>query len=227
MPRHSLRASRTTPIRGTRGYADNPAALIARYESLTFLQKHESALHLIPTEPCAVLDIGAGTGADAAWLAAQGHRVVAVEPTAALREYGVEHHRSPRIEWIDDALPRLEKLSGRASEFGLVMLTAVWMHLDEQERRDAMPVVASLLAPGGTLVMTLRHGPVPAGRTMFEVTAQETVALAQTQGLDCVLDLHGESRFAANRDAGVTWSRLAFTRRPATPPPERSPGGGA
>lgn len=217
------------PIRGTRGYADDPGALIACYESLAFPQKHESALHLIPPAPCAVLDIGAGTGADAAWLAAQGHRVVAVEPTQALREYGVEHHRSPLIEWIDDGLPRLHKLSGRTYEFGLVMLTAVWMHLDEQERRDAMPVVGALLAPSGTLVMTLRHGPVPAGRTMFDVSAQETVALARAQGLECVLDLHEESRLQANRDAGVTWSRLAFARGPATPAhfPVPSPGGSA
>jgi SAM-dependent methyltransferase len=205
------------PVRGIRGYAQNAAVLIARYESLTFPYKHEAALHLLPSVPCAALDIGAGTGADASWLAAQGHRVVAVEPTNVFREFGVVHHRSSLIQWINDALPSLEQLSERKDEFGLVMLTAVWMHLDEQERRDAMPVVASLLASGGILVMALRHGPVPSERTLFQVSAHETVALAELNGLECILNVHERSRLAANREAGVSWTRLVFKRNPATP----------
>jgi len=205
------------PIRGIRGYAENAAELITRYESLTFPYKHEAALHLIPSAPCLALDIGAGTGADAAWLAAKGHRVVAVEPTNALRDYGIAHHGSPLIEWVSDSLPRLEQLTNRKYEFGLVMLTAVWMHLDEEERRAAMLVVATLLAPSGILLMTLRHGSVPSERTMFQVSAHETVALAALHGLECVLNVHQESRLTANLDAGVSWSRVAFTRGPATP----------
>ena len=92
------------------------------------------------------------------------------------------------------------------------MLTAVWMHLDEQERRVAMPLVASLLAPHGVLIMALRHGPVPSERVMFTVSAEETVALAEAQGLRCVLNVHAESKLAANREVGVTWSRVAFAR---------------
>jgi hypothetical protein len=37
-------------------------------------------------------------------LAAMGHRVVAVEPTAALRARAAILHPSPRIEWLDDSL---------------------------------------------------------------------------------------------------------------------------
>jgi len=207
------------PISGIQGYAENATELIPRYESLTFPYKHEAVLHLIPSPPCSALDIGAGTGADAAWLAAQGHRVVAVEPTNALLQYGLAHHGSPLIEWVSDSLPRLEQLTNRKHEFGLVMLTAVWMHLDEHERRDAMPVVAAFLAPSGILLMTLRHGPVPNGRTMFQVSAHETVALAASHGLECILNADQVSRQPVNQEAGVSWSRLAFTRKPATPNP--------
>jgi 2-polyprenyl-3-methyl-5-hydroxy-6-metoxy-1,4-benzoquinol methylase len=199
-------------IRGTRGYAENAVELIGRYESLSFAYKHETVLHLIPSTPSKALDIGAGTGADAAWLAAQGHRVLAVEPTSVLREYGLKHHASPLVEWVSDALPRLERLAQRKHEFSLIMLTAVWMHLDEQERRVAMPVVASLLAPDGVIIMALRHGPVPMGRVMFAVSAEETVALAEVHGLRCLLNVSAESRLAANREAGITWSRVAFTQ---------------
>jgi SAM-dependent methyltransferase len=203
---------RAEHIRGTRGYSEHAAELIERYEALSFVQKHDVVLPLIPSVPSNALDIGTGTGADAGWLAAQGHRVVAVEPTQALREYGLKHHASPLIEWVDDALPHLDRIACRKSEFRLIMVTAVWMHLDEQERRVAMPVVASLLAPGGMLAMTLRHGAVPVGRIMFAVSAEETIAQAEREGLRCVLNIQAESRLTANREAGVSWSRIVFTR---------------
>jgi 2-polyprenyl-3-methyl-5-hydroxy-6-metoxy-1,4-benzoquinol methylase len=199
-------------IRGTQGYAENAAELIERYESLSFVYKHEAVLHLIPSAPTKALDIGAGTGADAAWLAEQGHQIVAVEPTGALREHGLKHHASRLIEWVNDALPQLNRVAQRKHEFSLIMLTAVWMHLDEYERRVAMPIVASLLAPDGVLIMTLRHGLVPTGRVMFAVSAEETVALGEAQELRCVLNILSESRLPANREAGITWSHVAFTR---------------
>ena len=199
-------------IRGTRGYAEHASELIERYESLSFAYKHEAVLHLIPSAPAKSMDIGAGTGADAAWLAEQGHPVVAVEPTEVFRQHGLKHHPSPLIEWVNDALPRLDRVAQRQREFSLVMLTAVWMHLDEHERRVAMPVVASLLAPGGVLIMALRHGLVPNDRIMFAASAEETVALAEAQGLRCVFNVCEESKLGANREAGVTWSRVAFAR---------------
>ena len=73
-----------------------------------------------------------------------------------------------------------------------------------------MPNVASLLGLNGLLAITLRHGPVPQGRLMFEVSARETVALARSSGLRAVLSVHSPSTQAVNREAGITWSRLAF-----------------
>lgn len=62
-------------IVGTEGYTESADFLIARYESVSFTEKYESVLHLMPEKASDVLDIGAGTGVDAAWLAAAGHRV--------------------------------------------------------------------------------------------------------------------------------------------------------
>ncbi len=197
-------------VPGTQGYAENATALIERYEALPFTHKHEAVMHLLPKFPVEALDIGAGTGADAQWLAGQGHRVVAVEPTAPLRAFGAAEHPSPLIEWVNDSLPLLGTVTSRARQFGLVMLTAVWMHLAKQERATAMPVLARLHAPSGVIVMALRHGPVPESRIMFAVSAEETVELAKQDGLRCVLSVQVESRQAENRLAGVTWSRLAF-----------------
>jgi protein-L-isoaspartate O-methyltransferase len=159
-----------------------------------------------------VLDIGSGTGRDAAWFASLGHEVVAVEPTDVLRSRAMALHASPRITWVDDGLPDLARLQTRAQQFNLVMLTAVFMHLDLDLRIRAMPNIASQLAPGGRLIMRLRHGPVPPGRRMFEVPADEIIALAAAQGLTAIFNHHGQSAGAQNRGDGVTWTTVGFTR---------------
>ena len=151
---------------GTEGYADEADALAKQYESFSFAAFHKPVMHLLPPGPARVLDIGAGTGRDAAGFASLGHTVVAVEPTRELRAVAAKLHLSPRIEWLDDSLPDLALLSERGHRFDVVMLTAVWMHLDEGERLRAMPRVAALVQPGGVMAMTLRHGPVPPGRRM-------------------------------------------------------------
>jgi SAM-dependent methyltransferase len=203
---------RIARVRGTQGYAEQAAALIPQYESIPFTAHHQVELHLLPTLPSRILDIGAGTGLDAAWFAEQGHSVLAVEPTAEFRTAAMRLHPSPLIEWLDDALPNLDAVMGRAQRFDVVMLSAVWMHLDEAEHRIAMPRVASLLSPDGVMVLSLRHGPVPVGRRMFAVSGEETMELAQQQGLRTVLNTRTESLQPGNRAAGVTWTRLAFRR---------------
>ncbi|CCD84820.1 conserved protein of unknown function [Bradyrhizobium sp. ORS 285] len=199
-------------VSGTEGYAAEADSLFVRYESIPSEQAHAAVLHLLPKAPARVLDIGAGTGRDAAWFASLGHRVVAVEPTDALRLRAMQLHASPAITWIDDSLPELAVLASRAEPFDLVMMTAVFMHLDEPQRRRALPNIAARLAPGGLLIMTLRHGPVPPGRRMFEIDAETVIAPARQLGLSLELNRHGSSLAAENRAAGVTWTTLAFSR---------------
>jgi SAM-dependent methyltransferase len=199
-------------VSGTEGYAEEAEELFKLYENIPAADLHRAELHLIPTAPGSILDIGSGTGRDAAWFAAQGHRVVAVEPTDAMRIPAMALHPSPLIEWLDDSLPDLALLLARGEKFDVVMLTAVWMHLDAQQRRQAMPNLAALVRGGGAVIMQLRHGPVPLGRRMFEVSPEETMELARTQGLHPVLNLRTESTQEANRIAGISWTNLAFVK---------------
>ena len=202
-------------VSGTEGYAEEAEALTVQYESITFAQAQSSILHLIPPHPCRVIDIGAGTGRDAAGFAALGHQVLAVEPTDALRSRAQALHPHPDIEWLNDSLPDLARVTARGETFDVVMLTAVWMHLDETQRRRAMPNVASLVSPGGVMSLSLRYGPVPPGRRMLAVSADETVSLAQKEGLELVFSRsHLDS---ALKRPGVSWTRLAFVR-PVSPP---------
>jgi SAM-dependent methyltransferase len=198
---------------GVQGYAENASELIRRYEAISFPEKHEALLTLIPPNCSRALDIGAGAGGDAGWLAKQGYEVVAVEPTTEFRKYASQHYASPRIEWVDDCLPHLSYLVRRRETFDLVIVSAVWMHLQAAERSTAMPVLASLLSPGGLLYISLRHGPKPKDRIMFDVPPVETVASAEASGLNLVLNLINASAQATNREAGITWSQLAFLKQ--------------
>ncbi len=202
----------SSQVSGTEGYVEEAEELFKLYENIPAADLHRAVLHLIPTAPGRILDIGSGTGRDAAWFAAMGHRVVAVEPTDAMRLPAMRLHPSPLIEWLDDSLPDLALLLARGEKFDAVMLSAVWMHLDAQQRRQAMPNLAALVRAGGVMIMMIRHGPVPAGRRMFEVSSEETIELAQTQDLHPVLNLRTESSQEANRIAGISWTNLAFVK---------------
>lgn len=194
---------------GTAGYGEAAEQLAVQYESVDFADIHRARLHLYPASPAAVLDIGAGTGRDAAALAALGHRVTAVEPTPELRAVAARLHPRAGIRWIADALPALPALSAEGEQYDLILLTAVWMHLTPAERPPAMGAVARLLAPGGRLSLTLRHGPVPPGRRMFDLPAADTITHARAHGLHL---LHQGTHPDPHAREGVTWTELVLER---------------
>jgi 2-polyprenyl-3-methyl-5-hydroxy-6-metoxy-1,4-benzoquinol methylase len=166
------------------GYSEEAAKLIHQYENIRFEDIHQDVMHLFPKLPSRVIDIGAGTGRDAAALAKLGHKVVAVEPTFKLRETGKRLHAAYPIEWIDDSLPDLSVLQRSKRCFDLILLTAVWMHLDAADRKCGMKMLSTIMSQGGQTILTLRHGPIPRGRQMFDVTGAETVSLAEEYGLE-------------------------------------------
>ena len=100
--------------------------LVGPYEAVDPAKLHAWLAGLLPAAPRSAADIGAGTGRDAAWLAAQGYDVVAVEPSSGMRSAGERLHPDPRIRWLDDRLPALATLSRIGVAFDLVMLNAVW-----------------------------------------------------------------------------------------------------
>ncbi|GAA3034479.1 Methyltransferase domain-containing protein [Actinokineospora globicatena] len=192
-------------VAGAAGYGGAADSLARQYEALVFDEVHAAVLGWVPDAPSRVLDVGAGSGRDAAALVARGHAVTAVEPTPEFRAIGEALH-GPTLRWLDDSLPELRSVRG---VFDLVLLSAVWMHLDPTERRTGMARIAGLVAPGGHVILTLRHGPVPPDRRMFDVTAPETIDLAGHHGLRVVH--HSETADALGRP-GVRWSSLVLTR---------------
>jgi protein-L-isoaspartate O-methyltransferase len=190
-------------------YAQNAMSLRQRYESVAFEDVHGGMLDLLPSASASAVDIGAGTGRDAAALARRGHQVVAVEPVRELREIAQRSYPNENVRWMDDSLPALSRLEG---PFELALLSAVWMHLPAPARGPAMERLAALLAPGGLLVMSLRRGAPPTDRVMFDVPAEEVVRDGKRAGLRLVrLMEEGADRLGR---AEVRWQSVALRKGP-------------
>jgi SAM-dependent methyltransferase len=88
----------------------------------------------LPATPGAALDVGSGSGRDAAWLARSGWLVVAVEPVEALLAGARRLHGERGIYWLNDSLPCLERVQAtdctlyvlrRAANKSLILLAGV------------------------------------------------------------------------------------------------------
>lgn len=94
-------------------YQRHATELAARYQQVSSRTVHCDWLTLLEpwllAAPRRLLDVGAGSGRDAAFLAGrhQGNTVVAVEPCQALALQGQCHTREAAVAWVNDAMPAL------------------------------------------------------------------------------------------------------------------------
>ncbi|WP_282610854.1 bifunctional 2-polyprenyl-6-hydroxyphenol methylase/3-demethylubiquinol 3-O-methyltransferase UbiG [Pelagibius sp. Alg239-R121] len=167
-------------------YDQHAAALSDSYESIAFEKAYPFLVPVFEGAAIEVLDIGAGTGRDASWIASKGHSVTAVEPSAAMRSIATSLHPSNRISWIDDRLPSLSGSNLITAKFDVVLLNAVWMHVNPSDHKAAIGRVFELTKPGGAAFASLRLGPQRAERGMHEVSSSEFVSLARSAGFTVV-----------------------------------------
>lgn len=195
---------------------DSAHALCDLYESATFEEVHHSWRKHLPNVPGLALDVGAGSGRDAAALRARGWDVVAVDCSADMLDEAKSRHPHAGIKWIHDALPELPIISGQGTLFKFILCSAVWMHLGPSERSRAMMTITGLLQESGVAVITLRHPPDPK-RQMFNVTVEETRALAGCNGLAVVQATHAHDPAPAWGRRDVSWSTVVLRRPPTSP----------
>lgn len=188
-------------------YRDNAEVLRRRFDGLSTMDVLSPVLSHLPTSAARVLDIGAGSGRDAVWLAAQGHSVVAVEPVRQMFQ-GVEGGSG--ITWVESQLPELAGLEGYDHAFDLILVSAVWHHIPPAAREGALGRMASLSRDGATLLMSLRHGPDADGRLIHFSEPVQTIAAAQAFGMTLVDQISVPSVQAMNAAAGVHWTWLVF-----------------
>lgn len=194
------------------GYAAAAEDLIDRFEALDSAQVFAPVLPFLPDTACRVLDLGAGTGRDSAWFAAQGHQVTAVEPVAAFRQAGQVRHKALGLIWSADALPAVIGVLGQGAVFDLLVLNGVWHHLELGVRAEAMTTLRRLCAKGGRMILSVRNGPAPADRPGFGGFADVAIDQGLAAGFILTHRAAVGSIQATNIAAGVTWDWLVFDR---------------
>lgn len=188
-------------------YAANAEAMARRYDGVTTDSLLSGLTDLIPAPPAPILDIGAGSGRDSAWFQSRGHAVTAAEPVAAFRE--MIARRVPTATVVDRALPDLAGLTGH---YGLILVNAVWHHLDPRARDLALARLSDLLAPGGRLFLALRRGPVPPGAPLHDLDPETETARARTAGLALLRRHDAPAHDAETEKAGISWTWLALSK---------------
>ncbi|WP_100644070.1 class I SAM-dependent methyltransferase [Alteromonas facilis] len=182
-----------------------------QYELVSFESVHKDWLHLIPAVGIA-LDVGAGSGRDAAYLVKQGLKVVAVEPAKKLRHLAQKLHQGQDIQWMDDRLPDLKSVRELSFNFDIILLSAVWMHLRQDERDIALKSLNELLDSNGLIVITLRHGSSPDERVMYPVSRIEIFEIIERLNLPlCELTFETSTSDALGRD-NVKWETVVLKR---------------
>ena len=162
-------------------YETHAAEAAARYESVAAEQVNAWLLDLLPKRRAVVLDVGAGSGRDTAWLTSLGHEVIAADPSAAMRAQARRWHPNLGVQYLPDRLPELTKTFRTGISFDFILINAVWMHVVAADRKRAFRKLVTLLKPGGVIAFTLRK-PIDAARDMHPVSGAEIEELARQHG---------------------------------------------
>lgn len=208
------------------GYSDAATPeFIADYEAIDIGLFYQGVMDLFLQTQSRIIDIGAGTGRDAAWLADWGHEVTAVEPVKKLSEAGKQLHEQQNIVWVDDSLPNLAKIPNE-NQFELVLLAGVWQHLNDGEREIAIRKISKIIAPKGLVIMALRHGIASPNRPVFAIDVKATIELALQNQFEPLRQYEAASIRPQNIANGVTWTWLVLKRK-VEPPIARDPASSA
>lgn len=84
------------------------------------------------------------------------------------------------------------------------------MHLAPHQRTTAFKNLMGLLAAGGILAVTLRCGPAPAEREMYEVTEEEIRQLSAEYGATVLRCLSAPDQSGRSE---ISWIQMALQKK--------------
>lgn len=132
-------------------YTENANEIARRYESVVSPVEQYFALAFKPG--ARVLDVGCGSGRDAARLLGSGYDAFGIEPVEALRYAAMAAHPELTGRIGEGGLPRIGDAFG--GEFDGILCSAVLMHVPDTDLLDAALAIRRLLKPGGRLLISI------------------------------------------------------------------------
>jgi cyclopropane fatty-acyl-phospholipid synthase-like methyltransferase len=155
-----------------RYFNDNAGRLSAQYNSLDRAKVHADLINLLPaSKKLRMLDIGAGSGADAGFFAALGHDIVAAEPAKNLRDLANKTFKNKKIKWVSDKLPSLKSVTDSGKKFDVIYAVGTLQYLNKKDRMRSLDKITSFLKAGGLLEIQY---PTPRSREhQFSIDSKE------------------------------------------------------
>lgn len=176
-------------------FNDRAEELARQYNALDRAKVHADLLAALPQgQALRVLDIGAGSGADAAMFADLGHAVTAAEPAETLAGLGKEVFKNKNIKWNADVLPEMKEATQAREGFDVVTSVGVLQYVDQENRASSLSKMFSLAAKGGHIEIQY---PTPASREhQYSISHNEIAdavkafnqAAAPSDGISIVMD---------------------------------------
>jgi len=186
------------------GWEDRYAGVTAVWSGRPNAALVDHTAHLTPGR---ALDLGAGEGRDAVWLAERGWDVTAVDFAATGLARGEQAAAAAglRVRWVH------ADVTTWASDEQFDLVTSHFIHLTPERRTGFVTRAASMVAPGGTLLLVGHDAldlaaPVgrPRDRAMFPGAQQVRDELLATGGAWTVEVAHAVPRAITTSDGVVT-----------------------
>lgn len=195
-------------------YTENATEIARRYESVDSPVERYFALAFTPA--ARVLDVGCGSGRDAARLLGSGYDAYGIEPVEALRHAAMAAHPELVGRIGEGGLPRTGNAFG--GKFDGIVCSAVLMHVPDTELLDSAFAIRQLLKPGGRLLLSIpaSRGDLLSsdrdtnGRLFSPYSADEISLLLERLGFGPISRWDSEDVLGRS---GTSWTTLLLERR--------------
>jgi 2-polyprenyl-3-methyl-5-hydroxy-6-metoxy-1,4-benzoquinol methylase len=166
-----------------------------------------------------ILEVGAGSGIDAAGLLSEGFDITAIEPSALFIEEALEHFPQLKGRILQLALPLDEATKADWKDrFDGILCSAVFMHITTQLRQQAMQDLACILKPAGQLMLsisTFRNGldddnRDEFGRLYIPMLDEETRQLIDATGFQIITQWDDDDQWHRR---GLNWKSYQLEKQ--------------
>jgi 2-polyprenyl-3-methyl-5-hydroxy-6-metoxy-1,4-benzoquinol methylase len=162
-------------------YQENGKNIAARYESADVSDLHR-ILNGCFKLPASLLELGCGSGRDAAFMAKQGFNVTAVDGSAMMIEAAQHYH--PELSGCLHTVQLPEGLSSRFDKFDGVFSIATLMHFSPPQIETILIRVKSLLVSKGRLFFSVPIQRDDIRTDGFDTKGRRFTTMTKAQWLD-------------------------------------------
>lgn len=195
-------------------YDSGARAFSERYESVDMSQLYTLLDRYLPPPGSSVLELGCGSGRDAAFLLSRGYDVMAVDASVAMIAEATQLHPELDGRVVHAAVPLPEGSPLLSRTFHAVFSNAMLMHVPDEGLRRTARQIRRLLRHDGVLVISvsvgregLRDDRDGTGRLFLERPAAAYRQLFEGAGLGFVYQ--HEAADSIERP-GIRWVSLVF-----------------